>query len=426
MRVGRDIFLDLSRRWMSRSPVERGIVTNFVTQEAVFDHIFSNLGVDTETVNHPVVLTEPLCCPGASREGVSELLFELYGAPSVAYGVDALFSRYRNQRATVGSTGLVVASGHHSSTIIPIVGGKIDAVHASRLELGGADMHQYMMSLLHRKFPLLAGEASYYRAKELVEHHTYVPLNYMEQLRELEVAGYLKSSTHCIQLPTAHLFADLELKKQRKDEQVRKLKDMHSKKQEASLASSEAKLAELKLLQASLVANKAGSKRAMRSAGFRGADSLAAEIGKLDTELYAKKQAEQTAANAAASKAAKEKARPRTAEELKREADPEKWLVDARAEVEALGKKQVAFKKRGEQVTDRKSRESKKRMRLLVRTALSHRPLVHARGPGWGCYAPNPPVKGARGTLQPSVFSRVGSKLPHIYADVHAIRLQYV
>ena len=105
MRVGRDIFTDLSRRWVSRSPVERGIVSNFVTQEAVFDHVFSTLGVKSETVGHPVVMTEALCCPATSREGVSELLFELYGAPSVAYGVDSLFSRYHNQRATVGNTG---------------------------------------------------------------------------------------------------------------------------------------------------------------------------------------------------------------------------------------------------------------------------------------------------------------------------------
>ena len=342
-------------------------------------------------------------------------------------------------------SGLVVSSGHHSSTIIPIIDGQIDSVHATRLELGGVDTHDFMMKLMHMKYPLLAGEAScvhplqthshhrtssattatglhlaatspapilrdtdllhvhavlccavlccasavlcclcfccvhpgsacrYYRAKELVEQHAYIPTNYMDEIRKLEGAGYLTASTHCIQLPTAHLFADLALKKQRKDEQSRKQKDrlMHiSKRQGGSSTNIEAKLAELTVLHQNVVDNKSGSKRAMRSAGFRGVDALIAEMGKLNRDLLSKKQleeaAEQAAADVAAAKVAAEKARPKTAEELRREADPEEWLVAARAEVDGLVSKQAALKSRDGQSTDRKSRESKKRMRLLV------------------------------------------------------------
>ena len=71
-----------------------------------------------------------------------------------------------------------------------------------------------------------------------------------------------------IQLPTEHLLADLALKKQKKDEQSRKQKEVMNKKQGvASAASIEVKLAELKELHQSVADNKSGSKRAMRSAG---------------------------------------------------------------------------------------------------------------------------------------------------------------
>ena len=38
-------------------------------QEQVFDHIFSHLGINTPgSVNHPVVLTEPVCNPNYCRQ----------------------------------------------------------------------------------------------------------------------------------------------------------------------------------------------------------------------------------------------------------------------------------------------------------------------------------------------------------------------
>jgi hypothetical protein len=50
----------------------------------------------------------------------SELLFELYSAPSVTYGIDSLFafSRHRHQ------DGLAVSLGHNASTVIPVVNGR--------------------------------------------------------------------------------------------------------------------------------------------------------------------------------------------------------------------------------------------------------------------------------------------------------------
>ena len=39
------------------------------SQEQVFDHIFSHLGINTPgSVNHPIVLTEPVCNPNYCRQ----------------------------------------------------------------------------------------------------------------------------------------------------------------------------------------------------------------------------------------------------------------------------------------------------------------------------------------------------------------------
>lgn len=50
----------------------------------------------------------------------SELLFEMYNAPSVTYGVDSLFAFSRQKK----SEGLAISLGHNASTIIPVVSGK--------------------------------------------------------------------------------------------------------------------------------------------------------------------------------------------------------------------------------------------------------------------------------------------------------------
>lgn len=50
----------------------------------------------------------------------SELLFELYGAPSVTYGVDSLFAFSRQQHRD----GMALNLGHNSTTVIPVVDGR--------------------------------------------------------------------------------------------------------------------------------------------------------------------------------------------------------------------------------------------------------------------------------------------------------------
>ncbi|KAJ8438456.1 hypothetical protein Cgig2_027136 [Carnegiea gigantea] len=73
-------------------------------------------------VDHPVLITECPCNPVPSRCRMAELLFETYGVPSVAFGVDAAFSYTYNQRRGVcNKEGLAVCSGFNTSHVIPTV-----------------------------------------------------------------------------------------------------------------------------------------------------------------------------------------------------------------------------------------------------------------------------------------------------------------
>ncbi len=68
------------------------------------------------------------------RGFMSELLFEAYNVPMVAYGIDALFSAYHNysKRGVPLRDALVLTSGHQATHILPLLDRKFDARHCKR------------------------------------------------------------------------------------------------------------------------------------------------------------------------------------------------------------------------------------------------------------------------------------------------------
>lgn len=122
-----------------RTQFDQNIVTHYGCQEILLDHAFSHLGLNQEqSLDHPIVMTEPVCNPNCCRAAMSELLFECFSAPSVAYGVDALFSYQYNcmsPASDVGmaKNGLMISSSYQATHILPVVDGKMDSQHCKRL-----------------------------------------------------------------------------------------------------------------------------------------------------------------------------------------------------------------------------------------------------------------------------------------------------
>lgn len=116
MMIGYDVFVRSSFSTFTGRHTESAIPL----QESVLDCTFNRLGVSGSSVDHPIFMTETLASPFYCRSQTSEMLFELYGVPSVCYGVDSLMAFSRADK----KDGLVVNLGNVSSSIIPVVDGK--------------------------------------------------------------------------------------------------------------------------------------------------------------------------------------------------------------------------------------------------------------------------------------------------------------
>lgn len=199
--VGSDAYADAATRGQIRTAFEAdtGIVSNWDVMEHVLDYVFLKLGVDGAEggVGRSVVMTEPLANLGYARRTMNEILFECYSAPSVAYGVDSLFSYSYNN----GTTGLVVSSSHSSTHLIPVVDSRPMLALATRLSWGGHQNADFLLKLLQLKYPNFPGRMTSGQAEELVKEHCYISLDY-----EREVSGYLdwtglEDRDHIIQYP---------------------------------------------------------------------------------------------------------------------------------------------------------------------------------------------------------------------------------
>ena len=201
--IGSEIYFDGTARGQAKNVYEPGsnIVNNWDVQEGIFDYIFAKLGVDGRSggVDRPVVMTEPLANLAYTRKVMSEILYELYNVPSVAYGVDSLFSYRYNQ----GNTGLVVSSANMSTHLIPVVDQQPLISHATRLDWGRAQCAEYLQRLLKAKYPglLTSGKVTDTQIEDLVKDHCHVSQDYpQETMKMLEWSG-LEDRDCIVQLP---------------------------------------------------------------------------------------------------------------------------------------------------------------------------------------------------------------------------------
>lgn len=113
---------------------------------------------------------------------MTEIIFECYGAPSLAYGIDSLFS-YRHNK---GKTGLVISSSHTSTHVIPVYNSKAMLAQATRLNWGGSHAAEYLLKLIRLKYPAFAGKLNASQAEHMIKDHCYMSSDF-----DTELAGYL-------------------------------------------------------------------------------------------------------------------------------------------------------------------------------------------------------------------------------------------
>ncbi|KAI6382086.1 hypothetical protein MCOR25_000963 [Pyricularia grisea] len=259
--AGWDCYSDTTAKGHIRNAFEAGtdIVSNWDVMEHVLDYLFIKLGLNDkgDSIDRPIVMTEAVANLPYSRKSMTEVLFECYGVPSVAYGIDSLFS-YRHNK---GSTGLVVSSSYSSTHLIPVYNQKALLSQATRLNWGGWHAAEYLLKLIKLKYRDFLGNVKMNtsQTEHMLRDFCYVSKDYDEELKTyLDWTG-LEDRERIIQYPfTEEVIVqktEEELAKiaERKKESGRRLQEQAAKMRLDRLVKKEQELEYYKKVQEMLV-----------------------------------------------------------------------------------------------------------------------------------------------------------------------------
>ncbi|OAK97916.1 actin-like ATPase domain-containing protein [Phaeosphaeriaceae sp. SRC1lsM3a] len=447
--IGADVYSDGTARGQSKPIYEPGsnIINNWDAMEGVLDYCFLKLGIDgrSGSIDRPIVMTEPIANLGYARKTMSEILFECYGAPSVAYGVDSLFSYSFNG----GRTGLVMDSSYTSTHVIPVLDSKPLLSQASRLNWGRFQSAQYLLKLLRLKYPTFPGKISDTQAEDLVREHCYVSQDYEDDLSKyLDWTG-LEDRSRIIQFPYTEQIvvqkteAELAAAAEKRKEGGRRLQAQAAKMRLEKLKKKEEELEYYIQLQGQLaeITTKKEKARVLESNDFDDENQLDKRVKELekgikkarnkdvgDVEEEAqeeptfpllevpddqldeegikqKRQQRLMKSNYDArqrAKIEKEKEKARQAEEQRldderREADPQTWIEERRIARQAIIQKMKDRERMKAELGNRKSLANQMRMKSIANLASDQPTKKRRRGGGdddtfgaddadWGVY----------------------------------------
>ncbi|WVQ64772.1 uncharacterized protein L199_002940 [Kwoniella botswanensis] len=248
---GRDTEVDANSRSNIRTMFDGDLLIHSDLLECALDMTFCTLGIDSPKIEQPIVMTERLANPLFSRAMTSELLFELYNAPSVTFGIDSLFAFSRQKH----QDGLAVSLGHQASTVIPVVNGRGIMSRAKRIPWGGAQASELMLKLAQLKYPAFPTKVTPSQATFMFRETCYFSTDYDKELNSLADPAKLSEMTKIVQFPftapevNEKTEAELAAAAERRKEQGKRLQEMQAKQRAQKLAAKVAELEEYKLLQ---------------------------------------------------------------------------------------------------------------------------------------------------------------------------------
>ncbi|KAF9430369.1 Nuclear actin-protein involved in chromatin remodeling [Podila epigama] len=416
--VGNDVYADVVARSNSRTAFDGPVMCNPEIMETVLDYVFIKMGIDADKINHPLVMTEPVCVPLYNRSLMSELLFEAYQVPSVTYGVDSFFSMYANGPET-STDGIVVSAGHHFTHVIPILDGKVHTQHAKRISYGGVSANEYMLKLMQMKYPTFPLKMTTAHSESLIAHHTYTAHDYLKELASYEDPEVFKTKDRVIQFPFVAPVVEEKTEEEqarlaaKRKEQGRRLQEQAAKARLEKLIQREQDLEQYTALKESKsTLKKADWAEQLKAMGFKDEADLDTAIKNTDgairrarnkelgieeeekepptfplvdipdeelSEMDKKEKKKQRLLKA--SYDARMRAKAAKAEEMahqaeiarldqeRREKEPAQWLEEMHAKRRELVEKIKAKKQLREQLSDRRSHASQLRMKSIAALA---------------------------------------------------------
>ncbi|KAJ7960134.1 Actin-related protein [Quillaja saponaria] len=186
-----------------RSAFDSNVVYQFEIMEYILDFGFDRMGANESQIDHPVLITECVCNPVQSRSKMAELLFETYGVPSVAFGVDAAFSyKYNQQLGVCDKDGLAICPGFTTTHVIPFIDGEPVYKGCCRTNIGGFHVTDYMKQLLSLKYPYHMARFTWEKVEDLKMEHCYIAPDYTSEARLFQRgAKEAEDKSRCWQLP---------------------------------------------------------------------------------------------------------------------------------------------------------------------------------------------------------------------------------
>ncbi|KAL1365327.1 hypothetical protein HN51_013375 [Arachis hypogaea] len=167
-----------------RSAFDSNVVYQFEIMEYILDFGFDRMGANGSEIDHPVLITECVCNPVQSRSKMGELLFETYGVPSIAFGVDAAFSyKYNQLQGICDRDGLAMCPGFTTTHVIPFIDGEPMYKGCCRTNVGGYHVTNYLKQLLSLKYPYHMGRFTWEKVEDLKMEHCYIAQDYISEAK---------------------------------------------------------------------------------------------------------------------------------------------------------------------------------------------------------------------------------------------------
>ncbi|KAG8834370.1 Nuclear actin-protein involved in chromatin remodeling [Serendipita sp. 399] len=271
---GDNVEVESGAKTQSKTAWEGDILINFDAMENALDYAFCKLGLNTDSVLHPVVISERLCTPMYSRSVLSELLFEGYNVPRAAFAIDALMSFYHNTPNQPKRDGVVVSFNSASTSIIPVLNGKGILANAKRMPWGANQASEYLLKLVQMKYPYFPTRVTSQQSAWMLRTFCEVSPNYVQTLRELSTPEGMRVHDRIVQFPFVapeeKTQEELARQAERKREAGRRLQEMAIAKRKEKMETLASDLAEALAL-----------KERMKSGEVVG-DALDAELERLN------------------------------------------------------------------------------------------------------------------------------------------------
>ncbi|SCV71534.1 BQ2448_3122 [Microbotryum intermedium] len=286
MLAGKHVYADAASRSNVKSPHENDVVENML------DYVFHQLKISSTDANieYPIVMTEALANPHYARSLMSELLFEGYNAPSVAYGVDSLFAFH--QAPSTSQDGLVISSSTSSTHVIPVLGGKGYTSAAKRLNWGGSHASEYMLKLMQLKYPTFPGRLSGFQAGCMYRQHCYVSQDYRADLQAMADPFKMVEANRIVQFPFITPIIEEKTEEElaraadKKKESARRLQEQVQKQRSEKMARQEEELLTFGELRASKAIGRRGDfEKRLKAAGFTSEEDLDEYLKKVEKSL---------------------------------------------------------------------------------------------------------------------------------------------